>query len=60
MNDVVRRISVVPSWYNDTNPTEMIGNLENSTDFWELGGAARSTPYGGEEAYPIGEYEKRK
>ena len=52
---VIRRVSVVPPWYNDTHPLEMAreGYLSNSSDFTELGGADWQVP-GGEKAYPVG------
>ena len=36
--DIIRRITVVPSWYYDDTPG-LVGVLANTTDFWELGGA---------------------
>ena len=56
--DVVRRITVVPSWYNDSTP-EFAGQLKNSSDFWELGGADMNVlPFGesdsGEKAFKVG------
>ena len=51
--EVLRRVSVIPSWYNETYPPELAGRLSNISDFWELGGADASLP-GGEKSYPIG------
>ena len=43
----------MPSWYNDTSPSSLVGWLQNSTDYPELGGADSSV-IGGVNAYPIG------
>jgi hypothetical protein len=37
--DIIRRVPVVPSWYNDSTPA-LAGWLQNTTDFGELGGAS--------------------
>jgi hypothetical protein len=50
--DIVRRVSVIPSWYS--NSTAGVGQfLSNLTDFWQIGGADSSIPRG-QQAYPIG------
>lgn len=35
--EVLRRVSVIPTWYNETNTHNLVGHLENVTDFWQLG-----------------------
>lgn len=51
--EVLRRVSIIPSWYNLTYPPEMNGHLQNLSDYWELGGADDSLKKG-KESYPIG------
>jgi len=53
--EVLRRVSVVPTWYfdNNTQPDNLLGHLFNNTDFWEIGGANAAVE-GGERAYPVG------
>eukprot|EP00981_Chlorochromonas_danica_P002026 scaffold413_cov176-Ochromonas_danica.AAC.22 len=51
--EILRRISVIPTWYNKTYPSDLSGHLLNVSDYWELSGADASLPKG-EETYKIG------
>ncbi len=51
--EIMRRVSVIPTWYNETNTPGLVGHLANVSDFWELGGGDISLPLGAEE-YKIG------
>lgn len=51
--EVLRRISVIPPWYNETFPSNLIGHLANVSDFTELAGADASLE-NGFETYTIG------
>lgn len=50
--EVLRRVSVIPSWYNLSTPG-LSGHLANLTDFVELGGGDLTLPKG-LDSYPIG------
>ncbi|KAJ1397479.1 hypothetical protein B484DRAFT_438613 [Ochromonadaceae sp. CCMP2298] len=51
--EVLRRVSIIPTWYNETYPEALAGRFANMTDFWELGGAD-STLVRSFQTYPIG------
>ena len=51
--EILRRISVIPTYYNETYPPALAGRLLNTSDFWELGGGDYSLP-NGQETYTIG------
>lgn len=50
--EVIRRISVIPSWYNQS-AGNIASHLANVSDFWELSGADASLT-NGTETYKIG------
>lgn len=44
--EVLRRVSVIPTWYNETNTPGLVGHLANVSDFWELSGSDMSMSNG--------------
>ena len=51
--EVLRRVSIIPTWYNETYPKELSSHFANMSDYWELSGADHSLP-NGPETYKIG------
>ena len=51
-SEVLRRVSVIPLWYNLSTPG-LVGHLANISDFTELGGGDLSLPMG-MNSYPVG------
>ena len=52
LSEIIRRVNIVPSWYNETYP-DLEGYLVNSTDFWELTGGSVGLK-NGTETYKLG------